>query len=171
MTKPESQSKTYSAGILPQDKYDKLDQYISTLEDKEGSLIHILHKAQEIFTFLPQEVQLHIARHLDIPAAKVFGVTTFYSYFTSIPVGKHTISLCMGTACFVRGAEKIGYELKEKLQISSGGTTEDKLFTLKEVRCIGACGLAPIIMVDDKVFGRVKVEDVDAILKEFKEEV
>jgi NADH-quinone oxidoreductase subunit E/NADP-reducing hydrogenase subunit HndA len=168
MSKPISQKKTYSMENLPKEKFDLLDEYIDTISDKEGSLIHILHKAQEIFTFLPMEVQLHIARKVDIPASKVFGVASFYSYFTSNPVGKHKISVCMGTACFVRGSNKIFDKLKELLNVQSGETTEDKVFTLKDVRCVGACGLAPIVMVDDKVYGRVKLEDLEGILDEYR---
>ncbi len=170
MTKPISQTKTYSASNLPKEKFDKLDAYIDTIEDKEGSLIHVLHKAQDLFGFLPKEVQLHIARKTDIPAAKVFGVTSFYSYFTSNPVGKHKVSVCMGTACFVRSAEVIMDGLKEKLQVKSGETTQDNLFTLRDVRCVGACGLAPIVMIDDRVFGRVKVEDLDDIIALYRKE-
>lgn len=147
-----------------------MDDYISTLDDKKGSLIHVLHKAQNIFGFLPKEVQLYVARKLDLPGSKVFGVASFYSYFTSNPVGKHKISVCMGTACFVRGAEKIFEELQSKLGVASGETTEDNMFTLKDVRCIGACGLAPIVLIDDKVFGRVKIEELDNILDEFRKE-
>lgn len=170
MTKPVAQQETYSASNLPIEKFQELDDYIVTLDDKKGSLIHVLHKAQDIFGFLPKEVQLYVARQLDLPGAKVFGVASFYSYFTSNPVGEHKISVCMGTACFVRGAEKIFDELKSKLNVESGETTEDNMFTLKDVRCIGACGLAPIVMIDDKVFGRVKLEELDNILDEFRKE-
>jgi len=168
MSKPISQKKTYSTENLPKEKFDLLDEYIESIEDKEGSLIHILHKAQKLFKFLPMEVQLHISRKIDIPASKVFGVASFYSYFTSNPVGKHTISVCMGTACFVRGSNKIFDKLKELLNVESGETTPDKIFTLKDVRCVGACGLAPIVMVDDKVYGRVKLEDLEGILDEYR---
>src|SRR6056297_2006819 len=168
MPKPLSQKKTYSIDNLPKEKFKLLDEYIESISDKEGSLIHILHTAQEVFTFLPMEVQLHISRKIDIPASKVFGVASFYSYFTSNPVGKHTISVCMGTACFVRGSNKIFDKLKELLNVESGETTPDKIFTLKDVRCVGACGLAPIVMVDDKVYGRVKLEDLEGILDEYR---
>jgi len=131
-------------------------------------LIEILHKAQDIFGYLPRDVQLYIARKLGIPGAEVFGVVSFYSYFTTKPRGKHTISVCMGTACFVRGADKIIEKLKEKLGIESNEITEDGLFTLKDVRCIGACGLAPVVMVGDKVYGRVKEEELDEIINTYK---
>lgn len=163
------QDKTYSLKELPEDKMKVLEEYIDSLEDKEGSLIHILHKAQGLLGFLPMEVQLFISRKIDIPAAKVFGVVSFYSYFTTNPVGKHTISICMGTACFVRSADKIFDRFKELLGIEGGETTPDELFTLKDVRCIGACGLAPVVLVDEKVYGRVTLEDVEKILDEYRE--
>jgi NADH-quinone oxidoreductase subunit E/NADP-reducing hydrogenase subunit HndA len=154
---------------LPKEGFETLDAYIATLDDREGSLIAVLHKAQQIFGYLPSEVQLHIARALGIPGAKVFGVVSFYSYFTTEPVGKHTISVCMGTACFVRGAEEIFKQFKTELGVAAGGTTEDGLFTLKDVRCIGACGLAPVVVVGEKVYGRLEVDDVTRIIEELKE--
>jgi len=153
---------------FPKKMYDELGAYIESLETTKGALIEILHKAQEIFGYLPRDVQLFVARKLGIPGAEVYGVVSFYSYFTTKPSGKHIISVCMGTACFVRGADKILEKFKERLGIESNETTEDSLFTLKDVRCIGACGLAPVIMVDGKVYGRVKEEDVDAIINEYR---
>jgi len=138
------------------------------METTKGALIGILHKAQNIFGYLPRDVQLYIARKLGIPGAEVFGVVSFYSYFTTKPGGKHTISVCMGTACFVRGADKVIERLKEKLNVESNEITEDGLFNLKDVRCVGACGLAPVVMVDDKVFGRVKEEDLDDIINTYR---
>lgn len=116
---------------LPKEHFEALQDYISGVEDKKGSLIRVLHKAQELFGYLPNEVQLFVARQLEIPAAKVFGVVSFYSYFSTEPVGKHKISVCMGTACFVRGAEKILDEFKKELFIETGETTKDGMFTLK----------------------------------------
>ncbi len=169
MTKPQTISVTAPAEEeFPKEKYDELEQFIDGMETTKGALIEILHKAQGIFGYLPRDVQLFIARKLGIPGAEVFGVVSFYSYFTTKPRGKHTISVCMGTACYVRGADKILEKMKEKLGIESNEITEDGLFTLKDVRCIGACGLAPVVMVDDKVFGRVKVEEVDDILNQYR---
>lgn len=153
---------------LPKEKFDKLEKYIDSLESTKGALIQILHKAQDIFGYLPRDVQLFISRKLGIPGAEVFGVVSFYSYFSTTPQGKHSISICMGTACFVKGSDKILEKIKELLEIESGQTTKDNLFTLKEVRCIGACGLAPVVMVDDKVYGRVKVDDVETIINTYR---
>ncbi|MDK2918615.1 MAG: NADH-quinone oxidoreductase subunit [Candidatus Petromonas sp.] len=161
VTKPVSEE-------LPREKFDELEKFIDSMETTKGVLIEILHKAQDIFGYLPRDVQLYIARKLGIPGAEVFGVVSFYSYFTTKPRGKHTISVCMGTACFVRGADKIIEKLKEKLGIESNEITEDGLFTLKDVRCIGACGLAPVVMVGDKVYGRVKEEELDEIINTYK---
>lgn len=167
MAKALAQIPTVSVKDLPKELFDQLDSYIETLEDKKGSLIHVLHRAQHLFGYLPQEVMLFVARRLDIPAANVFGVVSFYSFFTTNPVGENVISVCMGTACFVRGADKILDEFKSKLGITTGETTPDNLFTLKDVRCVGACGLAPIVLVGDKVYGRVKLDEVDGIINDY----
>ncbi|RKD22133.1 NADH-quinone oxidoreductase subunit E [Caminicella sporogenes DSM 14501] len=153
---------------LPKEKFDELEKFIDSMQTTKGALIEILHKAQDIFGYLPRDVQLYIARKLGIPGAEVYGVVSFYSYFTTKPRGKHTISVCMGTACFVKGAERIATKLKEKLGIEADEITKDGLFTLKYVRCIGACGLAPVVMVDDKVFGRVKEDEIDEILDKYR---
>lgn len=153
---------------LPEEKFNELETFIDRLKTTKGALIEILHKAQEIFGYLPRDVQLYVARKLGIPGAEVFGVVSFYSYFTTKPRGKHTISVCMGTACFVRGADKILKRLKEKLGIESNEVTEDGVFTLKDVRCVGACGLAPVVMIDDKVYGRVKEEELDNIINSYR---
>jgi NADH:ubiquinone oxidoreductase subunit E len=151
-------------------KLDKLASYIEGLEHAEGDLINILREAQEIFGHLPAEVQLFVARKLGIPAAKVYGVATFYSYFTMQQRGKHIISVCLGTACFVKGADKIVEEFRKQLNIHDGTTTSDGMYTLDSIRCVGACGLAPVVIVDGKVHGRVKPEDVSAIIKEIGSE-
>lgn len=150
-------------------KIAKLDDYIANIEGDLGEeLIHVLHYSQKLFTFLPKEIQLYVAQALDLPASKVFGVASFYSYFNLTPVGKYTINICMGTACFVRGAEKVLDEFKEQLDISAGETTIDKMFTLKNVRCVGACGLAPIVMINEKVYGHIDPDDVAEIIEEYR---
>lgn len=172
MTKPQAIDVMLPTGTeLPKEKFDELGMFIDNMETTEGALIEILHKAQNIFGYLPRDVQLYVARKLGIPGAEVFGVVSFYSYFTTKPRGKHTINVCMGTACYVKGAEKILEKLKKKLGIESNEITEDGLFTLRDIRCIGACGLAPVVMVDDKVFGRVKEEDLDEIINSYKKEL
>ena len=147
-------------------KLEKLGGFIESLNYAEGELINILREAQEIFGYLPAELQLFVARKLGIPAAKVYGVATFYSYFTMEPRGKHVISICLGTACFVKGADKIVDEFRKQLNIKDGATSEDGLYTIDSIRCVGACGLAPVVIVDGKVHGRVQPGDVAAIIKE-----
>jgi len=135
--------------------------------NRSGELINILHKTQEAFGYLPVEVQQVIAKELNIPVAKVYGVVTFYSFFTMKPKGLHPISVCMGTACYVRGAEKIVDALKEELDIDVGGVTNDGKFSLNCLRCVGACGLAPVMMIGDKVYGRIEPKEVKGILDSY----
>lgn len=168
MESPKVKARTISVKDLPKEKYDELETYIDSLEDKESSLIQVLHRAQSIFGYLPKDVQLFIARKLGVSGAEVFGVVSFYSYFTTEPKGEHTISVCMGTACYVKGADRLLEDLEEKLDIKSGQTTPDGKFTLKGVRCIGACGLAPVVMVGEKVYGRVEDSELDGILNEYR---
>lgn len=146
----------------------ELDQYILETIDPRGSLINILHKAQNLFGYLPHNLQLYISRKVGVDAARVNGVVTFYSYFTEKQTGKHVISLCMGTACYVKGAEKVLHKILKELNVEKGNVTEDKLFTVRDVRCIGACGLAPILTVGEKVYGHVTPDMVPDILKEYK---
>jgi NADH-quinone oxidoreductase subunit E/NADP-reducing hydrogenase subunit HndA len=169
MTK--AQAQTISVKDLPKELFDQLEVYIDGIEDKKGSLIHILHRGQILFGYLPKEVLLFISRKVNLPAAEVFGVVSFYSFFTTNPVGEHVIAVCMGTACFVRGADKILDEFKLKLGLETGETSPDMKFTIKDVRCVGACGLAPIVLVGEKVYGRVEVKDVGGILKEYGKEI
>lgn len=156
---------------LPKEHFEELAAYISEVEDKEGSLVHILHRAQKIFGYLPKEVQLFVAREIGIPASKVYGVVSFYSYFTQKPVGKYQISVCMGTACFVVKAEAVLDTFKKELSINeTNETTKDGLFTLKDVRCVGACGLAPVVFINDQVYGHVTPEDVVELVNKYRKE-
>jgi len=151
------------------DHYHQLDAYIDNLHYKKENLIGILHFAQELFDYLPDKLQLHIAQKLDIPAAKVYGVVSFYSFFTMKPRGKHAANICMGTACFVRGAEKLQQEVEKQMGIKTGQTTEDNLFSLDSLRCIGACGLAPVMMMDGEVYGRIhEPEEVRQVLEKYR---
>ncbi|WP_353893971.1 NAD(P)H-dependent oxidoreductase subunit E [Proteinivorax hydrogeniformans] len=153
---------------LPKEKFDELEAYIDSLEESEGTLIQVLHKAQKIFGYLPRDVQLFISRKMDITGARVYGVVSFYNYFNDKPPGEVTINVCTGTACFVKGANEIIAYLEEKLEIAAGQTTEDGRFTLNGVRCVGACGLAPVVIIGEKVYGRVKVEELDDILAKYE---
>ena len=149
-----------------QEKNAELKKFIDSLPTQKGELIRVLHRAQGIFGYLPREVQVFVAREMEVPVSKVYGVVSFYSYFTMKPKGKYEISVCMGTACYVRGAESVLEELRKKLGIEPGETTEDGKFSLRSLRCVGACGLAPVMMVGDKVYGRVTPDMVDTILAE-----
>lgn len=151
---------------IPQDKIDKLLDICEEHGKQAGELINVLHKAQHLFGYLPAEVQKIVAQQLNIPASKVYGVVTFYSFFTMTPKGEHPVSVCMGTACYVRGAEKVLDEFKRVLKINVGETTPDGKYSLSSLRCVGACGLAPVVLIGEKVFGRVVPGDVEKILKE-----
>jgi NADP-reducing hydrogenase subunit HndA len=135
----------------------------------EGELINVLHKVQHKLGYLPAEVQEVIARELNTSVAKVYGVVTFYSYFTMIPKGEFPISICMGTACYVRGAEQVLSEFKRQLKVEVGESTGDGKFSLNCLRCVGACGLAPVVMVGEKVYGRVAPTQVKQIIAEYRE--
>ena len=152
---------------LKEDGFRELESFINSLDEKEGGLITVLHKAQEIFGYLPKEVQEFIADKLNEPLASVFGVVTFYSFFTMIPKGEIAISVCMGTACFVRGAEKILEEFENRLGIKSGKTTLDGKFSLDILRCIGACGIAPVVLINNKVYKKVEAGEVKSIVSEY----
>ena len=152
---------------LRQDQLDKIHSICDSFGNEEGELINVLHKCQESFGYLPAEVQEVISEKMEIPAAKVYGVVTFYSFFTMIPRGKHPISICTGTACYVRGAETVLNEFKKQLDIEVGETSEDGKFSLSCLRCVGACGLAPVVQVGDKTYGRVAPDDVKGIIEEY----
>lgn len=149
---------------------EKLTEVCQSFDNKPGELINVLHKAQEIFGYLPAEVQEVIADRLTLPVAKVYGVVTFYSFFTMLPRGRFPISICTGTACYVRGAEKVLDEFKRILKVPVGETTADGKFSITCLRCVGACGLAPVVMVGDKTYGRVTTDGVKDILKEYEKE-
>lgn len=133
-----------------------------------GELINILHKVQEVMGYLPAPVQQLIATQLHIPVSKVYGVVTFYTFFTMTPKGEHPVSVCMGTACYVRGAEKVLDEFKRVLKINVGETTPDGRFSLSSLRCVGACGLAPVVLIGEKVYGRVVPGEVEKIIRELQ---
>lgn len=151
--------------------FNELSMFIESLPEKKGALIQVLHKAQEIFGYLPFIVQSFISKKLNIPVSKVYGVVTFYSYFTTEPRGKYVINICMGTACFVKGSGDILKEFEKELDIKPGETTPNGNFTLEILRCVGACGLAPVVTVNNKVYGHFKTEQVKEILSEYSNKV
>jgi NADH-quinone oxidoreductase E subunit len=152
---------------LTAEQKEKIDSIIEQYKDQKGSLIPVLHKVQNIFGYLPKNVQKHVAHKLDIPVTEVYGVVTFYSLFHTEPSGKYIIELCMGTACYVKGAVDVQHEIEHILGIKVNETTEDGLFTLKFSRCVGACSLAPFVTIGEDVYGRVKQEDVQKILAKY----
>ena len=143
-------------------------QESKTKDHPDSQLISILHKAQELYGYLSQEVMNEIAKEMDIPTAHIWGVATFYHYFSLKPKGKHAISVCLGTACYVKGVEEILNTIRGELKIDFGQTSEDNLFTLQEARCLGACGLAPVIMIDDKIYGSLNPKKVIEIIRSYK---
>jgi len=140
---------------LRQQDLKKIHEICDSFNNEPLELINILHKTQEHFGYLPAEIQDAVADKLNISTAQVYGVVTFYSFFTMTPKGKHPISICMGTACYVRGAERILDEFKKELGLQVGQTTPDGKFSLSSLRCVGACGLAPVVIVGNKTYGRV----------------
>ena len=134
----------------------------------DSDLIEILHLVQNTYGYIPEEMITLISKTLDIPPSRIYGVITFYSRFSLVPTGKYSISVCMGTACYVKGAGDILDEVKKELGIDSGETTEDGLFSIVETRCIGACGLAPVVTVNEEVHGRLKKGDMTKIIDELR---
>ena len=143
-----------NADLTP-DVIAQIDEIIERLKDTPGSLITVLAEAQGLTGYLPVELQEHIAAGMNIPSSTVYGVVTFYSFFSMIPKGRHIIKLCLGTACYVRGIQEVANRLENELNIRVGETTEDRRFTLEAVRCLGACGLAPVMVVDEDTHGDV----------------
>lgn len=140
---------------------------IHELQGEEGSLMPIMQKAQEIYGYLPIEVQTMISDELHVPLEKIYGVATFYSQFALNPKGRYQISVCLGTACYVKGSGDIYNKLMDLLGIVGGECTPDGKFSLDACRCVGACGLAPVMMINDEVYGRLSVDDVEAILAKY----
>lgn len=148
--------------------FEKIENVIDLYRGKEGSLIQVLHLAQLIHGYLPQELQEFIAEKMDVPLSEVSGASSFYSFFSSQPRGEHTIRVCLGTACYVRGGKKIIEYLREHLGIEPGETTADGKFTFEIARCIGACGLAPSMMIDGKVYKQVRPAKLGPILESYR---
>ncbi len=148
-------------------KYNELNEIIDKYKGQKGMVIRILQKAQDIFGYLPIEVQSHISDNLDIPIATINGVVSFYSLFSQKARGKYVINVCMGTACYVKGAQEVLNAIKEELKIEEGETSLDGLFTILATRCIGACGLAPVITINKEVYGRLSPDDIPGIMRKY----
>ncbi|WP_448374476.1 NADH-quinone oxidoreductase subunit NuoE family protein [Fervidobacterium sp.] len=149
--------------------YEELDAYIEEVKDKPGILIGVLHKAQELFGWLPQEVQEHIAEKLNVPVSEVFGVVTFYNFFATKPKGKNQIKVCLGTACYVKGGDRVMERFLEELGVKAEEVTEDGLFSVHAVRCLGACSMAPVVLIGEKDFyGKVTPDMVSKIIAAYR---
>lgn len=150
--------------------YAELDALLNEHRGDSASLIQVLHRAQNLFGYVPRTAQVRIARALGLTEAEVEGVVSFYHYFTRVPRGKHTIRVCLGTACYVRGGRKIVDQMEKELGIEVGGTTEDRDFSLETVRCIGACGLSPVMTVDEDVYRRVPPAKAGKLVGKYRTE-
>ena len=158
-------SKTPFMGTPEQEA--QLNAIIAECKGDKSMLMHVMQKAQEIYGYLPIEVQKMIADGMDIPLEKVYGVSTFYAQFSLSPKGKYNISVCLGTACYVKGSQELLDKISEILGIAPGECTDDVKFSLEACRCIGACGLAPVFTVNDDVYGRITADDVADILAKY----
>lgn len=153
---------------IKDEKWVSLEGILEKFRGKKGALIPVLQQAQDLYGYLPESVMAGIADGLDLPLSQVYGVATFYSQFHLKPRGKNIIRVCLGTACHVRGAAKILESIQKEINVEKGGTTEDLQFTLEPVACIGACGLAPVIMINDDTHGRLTPEAIPQILEQYK---
>lgn len=147
--------------------YERLSIIVKSQRTVPGALIPVLQTAQNLFGYLPEKALRMISRELKLPYSEVSGVVGFYSYFSTVPKGEHTIRVCLGTACYVRGGQDVLKAMSKELEISVGGTTKDRKFSLEVGRCFGACGLAPVVMVDDETFQRVSPSKINEILNSF----
>lgn len=146
----------------------EVKKLVEEWKNKEGSLIMILHEIQDHHGYVPRELSLELSQMLGVPLARIYEVVTFYNYFKLSPPGKYNISVCMGTACYLKGAQELLDELKMLLDVSEGQSTKDGLFHLDVVRCLGCCGLAPVVKIDEKIYGKVKKEELKEILANYK---
>ncbi len=154
---------------LTENTVQSIKDICAEFDNRESELINVLHRVQHKLGYLPAEVQEVVAKELKASVAKVYGVVTFYSFFTMIPKGEYPISICMGTACYVRGAEQVLSEFKRRLKVEVGESTSDGKFSLNCLRCVGACGLAPVVQVGEKVYGRVAPTQVKDIIADYHE--
>ncbi len=150
------------------EKERELQEIIEKYKDTRGALIPVLHEAQELYGYLPLSVQKKISEGLNVPLSEIYGVVTFYTQFSLKPKGEYKVSVCLGTACYVKGSKQILEKLQEKLGINVGDCTEDGKFSLDACRCVGACGLAPVVMINDDVYGRLTPDDVEKVLEKYR---
>lgn len=146
----------------------RLNDIIAKYRGRPEALIEVLHQAQEALGYLPEEIQVEVARGLNVPLTQVYGVVTFYNLFTMVPKGRHTISVCLGTSCYVRGGKRIMDALLNLLGIGDGGTTEDRRFSLEVVRCVGACALSPVVTIDKDIYGHITAHKLPDILDKYE---
>ncbi len=150
-------------------KDPKLEEILNTYIQDKSNLIQILNEVQEYYGYIPEKAQVEISKYLNIPMAEIYGVITFYSRFTLKPKGKYHIAICLGTACYVKGSEKILDRVKDRLKIEVGETTKDGKYSLEATRCIGACGLAPVFTLNGEVYGKATVKMIDEVLDKLEE--
>lgn len=153
---------------LTREVMERVDEIIDRFRDVPGCLIPVLEDCQEVAGYLPVELQEYIGGRLNIPGSTVYGVVTFYSFFSMVPKGRHTVKVCMGTACYVRGIAEVLNRLQTRYELEIGGTTDDRRFSLEAVRCLGACGLAPVVVVDDDTHGAVTPDRILGILERYE---
>ncbi len=157
--------------VAEKDKQQELKEFIEAVKKKEHGdsyLVAVLHKAQELYGYLSREVMDEVARQMQIPTAHIWGVATFYHYFNLKPPGKYVISVCLGTACYVKGASQVLDAVRKELKIDLGGITEDGLFSLQPARCLGACGVAPVVMIGDKIHGEMTPQKVTEVINHYR---
>lgn len=155
-------------GNCVDERLEKIKEVIKEYKTVKGGLIPVLHQIQNTYGYLPEDVLKLVSQELNIPMAEIFGVASFYSYFSLEPKGEHIIRVCLGTACYVKGSQALIDKISKELNIEVGKTTEDGKFTLEATRCLGACGLAPVMVIGEKVYGRITPDDIPGILKEYK---
>ena len=163
----ESQGCACSA-VNEEELYPKIEEFINRHRDNRNALIQVLHRAQSLFGYLPRKVQEMVSEGLGVPLSEVYGVASFYAFFSMVPRGRHEIKICLGTACYVRGGQKLVEYLEKGLGIRVGDTTKDRRFSLNEVRCVGACSLAPSVLINDDVYAQVDPAKVDEIIVKYE---
>ena len=150
-----------------EEKIKEFKIFMNENKGKKGALMSVLHKAQDMFGYLPTEIQEMISEELRIPLSEIYGVATFYSQFSLVPKGEYKIGVCLGTACYVKGSQEVLNKVEELLGIKVGETTPDRKFSISATRCLGACGLAPVMVINEDVYGRLKADDVEEILNKY----